>query len=140
VTSLNEGFVPQSAGADNFLPDRLRRELGVLHNERRYARDAYATSVLCHSRAELRFVFAKRDIKNDPLQPSRLLFSCDDDTLVSRAARFFAERRPPSGPKRLPLARNRPVLEKSSFEVPRPLKTTETMSRFSVTRFKSYIA
>ena len=47
VTSFNEGFVPQSAGADAFLPDRLRRELGLLHNERRYARDAYAACVLC---------------------------------------------------------------------------------------------
>ena len=33
VTSFNEGFVPQSTGADAFLPDRLRRELGVFHNQ-----------------------------------------------------------------------------------------------------------
>ena len=53
VTSFNEGLVPQSASADAFLPDRLRRELGLLHNDRRYARDAYATSVLCRGREEL---------------------------------------------------------------------------------------
>ena len=94
VTSFNEGFVPKSAGADAFLPDRLRRELGLLHNERRYARDAYATSVLCQSRQELRFLFAQRDTAKDPLQPSRLIFACPDAALIDRARQFFAGPKP----------------------------------------------
>src|SRR5262249_39123545 len=75
VTSFNEGFVPQSSHADAFLPDRLRRELGLLHNERRYARDAYAASVLCHTRRELRLIFARQNTNEDPMQPSRLVFA-----------------------------------------------------------------
>ncbi|MCI0361101.1 MAG: hypothetical protein L0211_21690, partial [Planctomycetaceae bacterium] len=53
VTTFNEHFVPQSTASDGFLPNRLRCELGLLSNDRRYARDAYAASVLAHSRAEL---------------------------------------------------------------------------------------
>ena len=42
VTSLNEGCVPSSLNGDLFLPNQLRRALGIEDNDRRYARDAYA--------------------------------------------------------------------------------------------------
>src|SRR4029453_11377668 len=80
VTTFNEHFVPKSKVADGFLPNSLRRELGLLDNDRRYARDAYATSVLLHSRAELRMVVGHRDIEGNPLAPSRLLFAADEAT------------------------------------------------------------
>src|SRR6516164_7349943 len=79
---------------------------------RRYARDAYAASVLCHSREELRVVFARmtrRDAQDNPLQPSRLLFACSDADLVRRARRYFGERRPPTAPRPLLLARCEPI-------------------------------
>jgi len=140
VTSFNEGFVPKSAGADAFLPDRLRRELGLLHNERRYARDAYATSVLCQSREELRLVFARRDVEKNPLQPSRLLFACNDAALIRRARRYFAGNKGPAAPRRLLLANNGPIPEKSPFRPPAPVTTEAKLERISVTRFKSYLA
>jgi hypothetical protein len=143
VTSFNEGFVPKSAGADAFLPDRLRKELGLLHNERRYARDGYATSVLCHSREELRVLFARktrRDTQDNPLQPSRLLFACSDADLVRRAGRYFAEHKSPPAPRALLLARREPILEKSLFAPPKPVALEKALERISVTRFKSYLA
>jgi ATP-dependent helicase/nuclease subunit B len=143
VTSFNEGFVPKSTGADAFLPDRLRKELNLEHNERRYARDAYATAVLCHSRQELRVIFARmarRDAQDNPLQPSRLIFACPDADLVRRAQRYFAERKPPTGPRRLLLARREPILEKSLFAPPRPVSPKERLKQISVTRFKEYLA
>lgn len=38
VTSFNEGFVPTSLNSDLFLPNGLRRRLGLNDNARRYAR------------------------------------------------------------------------------------------------------
>lgn len=140
VTSFNEGFVPQSTGSDLFLPDRLRMELGLLHNQRRYARDAYAVTLLVHSRAQLRIVFARRDAKNDPLQPSRLIFACDDATLVARAKEFFDEPRASATPRRLAFATLCAIPDESLFAVPRPVATGKKLDRFPVTRFKDYIA
>jgi RecB family exonuclease len=140
VTSFNEGLVPKSAGADAFLPDRLRRELGLLHNERRYARDAFATSVLCHSRQELRVLFARRDTQKNPLQPSRLIFACPDDQLIGRGQQFFGESNAPAAPRRLLLATGGAIPEKSTFVVPRPIAEPERLERVSVSQFKSYLS
>ena len=103
VTTFNEGFVPKSTVADSFLPNRLRRELGLLDNDRRYARDAYATSVLAHSRAELRLIVGHRDTDGNPLVPSRLLFAAEEDCVVQRARDYFGDL-PPSPPRRNLLA------------------------------------
>jgi ATP-dependent helicase/nuclease subunit B len=138
VTSFNEGFVPQAAGADAFLPDRLRRELGVMHNERRYARDAYATTVLCHGGRELRVLFARRDGKEDPLIPSRLLFAAPDDTIVRRAGQFFGKK-PQMARRRLLLA-GEGIPASSQFKVPRPAKQKHKLEQIPVTQFKSYLA
>jgi ATP-dependent helicase/nuclease subunit B len=140
VTSFNEGFVPQSTGSDAFLPDRLRRELGLMHNERRYARDAYATSVLCHSREELRVLVARRDAEKNPLHPSRLLFACGDDALIRRAQKFFAGQKAPSPPRRLSLAPKGEIPIKSRFEVPRPVSMKDPLKQIQVTRFRDYLA
>jgi CRISPR/Cas system-associated exonuclease Cas4 (RecB family) len=140
VTSFNDGFVPKSTGADAFLPDRLRRELGLDHNERRYARDAYAISVLCASRAELRVQFARRDTKKDPRQPSRLIFACPDDALVARSQKFFGEEKAPPRPRRLLLAPNGPIVEDSLFKVPDAIPRRRRREEVSVTEFKDYLA
>jgi len=140
ITSFNEGFVPQAAGADAFLPDRLRKELGLLHNERRHARDAYATSVLCQSRQELRVVFGRRDTKNDPLQPSRLLFACAAQVLIARAQRYFAEQKAPAAPRRLLLAGDGSIPDQSRFQVPRPIPVGTRREHVTVTEFKDYLA
>ena len=53
VTTFNEGFVPRASTADAFLPNRLRESLGLLHNDRRLARDAYALSLLVRVAARI---------------------------------------------------------------------------------------
>jgi ATP-dependent helicase/nuclease subunit B len=91
VTSFNEGFVPSSRVADAFLPDRLRSRLGLDDNSRRYARDAYAASVLVHSRRDLTFIVGRRDREGNSLAPSRLLFAVKDEMLAARATASFGE-------------------------------------------------
>ena len=77
VTSFNEGFVPKSVNSDLFLPNALRQQLGLVDNLRRYARDAYALSVLVASRESLQLIVGRRSMDDDPLVPSRLAFATD---------------------------------------------------------------
>ena len=51
AVGFNDGNVPTSVNSDLFLPNSLRQQLQLLDNRRRYARDAYAMSVLLASRA-----------------------------------------------------------------------------------------
>lgn len=139
VTTFNEHFVPKSTVADGFLPNRLRRELGLLDNDRRYARDAYATGVLLNSRAELRLVVGHRDIESNPLAPSRLLFAANEETAVRRARCFFGDL-PPSPPRRNQLAPESPSRTASALPIPRPIKPARPADAFSVTEFRTYLA
>lgn len=139
VTTFNEGFVPKAATSDAFLPNRLRQYLGLLDNDRRYARDAYATQVLLASRKELALLIARRDPEKNPLLPSRLLFAADDETVARRALSLF-QRLPPSAPRRPMLAAVAPPAAQSAFFVPRPQKLPEPPAYFTVTQFKAYIA
>jgi len=139
VTTFNDGFVPQSASADAFLPNRLRQKLGLLDNDRRYARDAYALSALAHSRKTLKLIVAHRDAQNNPLAPSRLLFATDPETVARRALRLFAPLES-SGMRRSlwPEAKHPPRI--SQFVIPQPKPCDRPIDRLSVTQFKSYLA
>ncbi len=135
VTSFNEGVVPTSMNSDLFLPNSLRKKLGMLDNRRRYARDAYALSMLAASRKKLRLVVARRDPKGEPLTPSRLLFAASLRDIAKRSERFFqvATTAAPAVPD---VNLNR---EHSEFLIPRPDPSLAVES-MSVTSFRSYIA
>jgi RecB family exonuclease len=137
VTNLNEGFVPDSINSDLFLPNRLREQLGLMDNARRYARDAYALSVLIKSRSELRVIVGRRNHDGDPLIPSRLLFATDRDTAVQRALRFF---RPQAVASAATASGPTPVTTLSGFEIPRPQPLARPIEQLSVTSFRDYIA
>ncbi|MCE9552226.1 MAG: PD-(D/E)XK nuclease family protein [Planctomycetes bacterium] len=151
VTSFNEGFVPEPTGADPFLPNRLRAELGLWDNARRYARDAYYLTVLCATRRDLTLIVGRRDADGGPLAPSRLLFAAPAETAARRALRLFAEpgdrqKRPPL-PGMLQAGRQR-----SGFQVQRPLPLPPTVDAegeaatplpgqsMRVTEFRDYLA
>jgi RecB family exonuclease len=145
VTTLNEGWVPSSTTADAYLPNRLREALGLMHNDRRLARDAYALSLLCASRRELKVVVARRDSQGNPMAPSRLLFLTSPDKVVERAYRFFgplearAARRNllmPQTPSPPPSPKGR----RSSLVPPRPEPLKEPIAALSVTKFRDYLA
>ena len=138
VTSLNEGNVPKSSSADMFLPDSLRTRLGLDDNARRFARDAYALSVLAVSR-DAWFIVGRRDADGYPLAPSRLLMACDDETLVQRAKTFFTP--PPAKAARQPLAGALTASrESSTFTVPPPQPLKEPLAKLRVTAFRDYLA
>ena len=139
VTSFNEGFVPKSGGADLFLPNCLRQQLGLDHNDRRFARDAYALTVLCESRSQLKLIVARRDVDSNPLAPTRLLFAADEHTVARRAKTFFSPL-PPSTPRRNLLAPASGVRAVSTFAIPEPQPPLKALERMSVTRFRAYLA
>ena len=93
VAGCNEGHVPESVTGDAFLPDPVRRALGLPSNEQRLARDAALLADLLRSRApgDVTVFFGKLNAQGDPLKPSRLLYLCDNADLPARAQAFFAD-------------------------------------------------
>jgi len=89
VTTFNEGFIPSSVNADVFLPNTLRRRLGLLDNQRRLARDVYAVRLLLESRERVKFLVARRDANNDTLTVSRLALMAPPRIAAERVCRFL---------------------------------------------------
>jgi RecB family exonuclease len=132
VSGFNEGHVPSSLNADLFLPNQLRRELGIEDNDRRYARDAYALALLAASREQLRLIAGRRGGDGDPLLPSRLLFACDEETAARRVQTFFAGAegaRPEAS-----------VEDRCRLDIPRPCPLDQPIESMRVTEFKDYLA
>ena len=139
VCGLNEGYVPSSVNADLFLPDALRSRLGLQDNLRRYARDAYALSVLAATRERLDLIVSRRNPDGDPLIPSRLLFATDRERLAERALRFFSPPLPVHGLPPLAGSLTADRLE-PDFPIPRPLPFERPVLALRVTAFRDYLA
>lgn len=142
LTGMNEGIVPSCRNSDPFLPNRLRRILGIEDNDRRYARDAYTLGVLRYSKEDFRIIAGRRSVEEDPLHPSRLLFACDDATMTRRVAAFFAEG---NSPRFAPLGGLRGGRTNTALCVPRPEVlaaelVAEEIASMRVTEFKDYLA
>lgn len=114
VTGFNEPHLPESLSADAFLPDGMRRHLGLLDNARRYARDAYELTAILHSRSRVRLITGRMDAEGNPLRPSRLMLACSGATLAERVARFAR----PSGEQVHPAPVLRPGSPKPGFPLP----------------------
>ena len=95
VTGFNEGRVPESVVGHAFLPDRLRRGLGLADNESRTNRDREILRLAagCRAQGAVRVSFRSVDAKGDVLKPSRLLFDGTDDAeFVRRVKAFYGVR------------------------------------------------
>jgi ATP-dependent helicase/nuclease subunit B len=138
VTGMNDGVVPSSLNADLFLPNQVRLALGIEDNQRRYARDAYALSVLAASRRELKLIAGRRTAEGNPLVPSRLLFACDEETIARRVRALLGTEE--SDNKMSAPGALFPGRAKAAFEVPRPRRLAERVTVMSVTEFRDYLA
>jgi len=139
VTSLNEGYVPKSVNSDLFLPNVLRVELGLEDNTRRYARDAYALSILVASKSDLTLIVGQRTGEGEPLAPSRLLFATDRETIARRSLLLFddAEDDTAKPPFAGALVASR---DTSDFPYLMPEPLTEPITKLSPTAFRAYLA
>ena len=86
LAGLHEGKVPDSIIGHPFLPDKLRKALGLVSNDDRLARDSWLLSELLDSHAEhaIRAYVARTNDDGDICRPSRLLYLCSDEALPNR--------------------------------------------------------
>ena len=89
VLGMNEGYVPQSINADAFLPNSLRSVLGLIDNERRYARDVYVLSSMLASKKPLYLLASRVSETQDPLMLSRLLLKGKKETTINLIKDFY---------------------------------------------------
>lgn len=136
VTSMNDEHVPTSEIGHQFLPNELCKELKILDNDRRYARDAYALTVVTSVRERLLLIAGRRDENGEPKKPSRLLFSVDAQTAARRAKAFFSYEG--KSDSRLWICPEREFPKEQQFEIPAPV-CAEPLPRLSVTKFRDFI-
>ena len=92
IMGFNEGRVPESVVGHAFLPDRLRRGLGLPDNESRAKRDReiLRLATACRAPGAVRIFFRAIDAQGDVLKPSRLLFEgTDEQELIHRVRTFY---------------------------------------------------
>ncbi|MEM6853115.1 MAG: PD-(D/E)XK nuclease family protein [Planctomycetota bacterium] len=139
LTDFNEGYVPDARNADAFLPDSLRRTLGLADNARRYARDLLLLNIVLHSRpSDAAVLLACREsAQGDPKVPSRLLLACDAETRTHRIKQFYPKDESAD-------ASAAPLLLSpggdSRFLIPRPLLDEPAITSLRVTAFRDYLA
>jgi len=143
ATGMNEGIVPASLGADLFLPNQMRRALGIEDNHRRLARDVYAMAVLAASGRELTLVAGRRSPEGDPMLPSRLLLAADAETTARRVLRLF--RGSEGSAKREGIESGWHALCSSgratqTLAVPEPIGAVAPVESMRVTEFRDYLA
>lgn len=137
VTGMNDEHVPESQIGHPFLPDSLCQDLGIVNNDRRYARDAYALTVICSVRKNLLFVVGRRDEMGEPKKPSRLLFTEDNQTAARRAKAYFGYKGKQDS--RFWLVDNdHKFHEEQQFRVPYAA-CAAPLKKLSVTKFRDYL-
>jgi len=131
VTGFEQGKVPETIRGDTYLPNRLRQSLGIVDNDRRLARDLYATELLLQSREEVAFVSGRRNSAGDPEVPSRIIFHCEESDVPLRTRRFLDG----SSPRTSAHLSG----EEKSYELPRGAveRKVETIGVTSFARFLS---
>ena len=137
VTGMNEGKVPESVTSDPFLPDSLRRQLGLRHDDDRFARDTYLMQAFVESRrshGRACFLLGKSGSGGDPLKPSRLLFNCADSELAERARMLFGT--PESRTTHFPATTTFLLRPSPPADVP---VERENIQSLAVTGFKDYL-
>ncbi len=139
ITGVNEGVVPRSRAGDMFLPDVLRHRLNLEDNSRRYARDAYALSLLAALRRPMKIIAGRRSADGDPLVPSRLLLACSDAELPRRTRTLLS---PPRSLERIVLPGSlRPGRKgESNLPIPPPDSNLEPVQALRVTELRDYLA
>lgn len=136
LTGLHDATVPESVNGDAFLPNELRKELGLMDNARRYARDCYSLQAIMHSRSHVAIVVHQMSLAGDPLTPSRLLLAIPAAQLGERVM-YLLERVDTS---QLPIVQKKwqPLPGQSLLPVPYP-RDKAVPSSLAVTEFRSYV-
>lgn len=133
VAGCREGALPSGTCDDAFLPDKAKKDLGLVTQDSRLARDAYLLSCILASRpaGEVRLGFSRLRAQGEPNRPSRLLFGCRDDELPKRSELLL---KPAPRSERLDKNEVAPKLR-----IPEPKRSQWPPKSIRVTAFKSYL-
>ncbi len=131
VTGFEDGRVPDSVLGDAYLPNRLRQSLGIVDNQKRLARDLYASELLLRSRERVVFITGRRSAAGDPQVPSRIVFHCAPCDVVPRVKRFLGGSQRAASPVSLSV--------RAARELPR-LEQEGEFESISATAFARYLA
>ncbi len=138
VTSMNEGVIPASPGANPVLPEPARQCLGLPGDGNRFARDNYVLHVLLNARKDLRLIAARRTGDGHPRLPSRLLLPEAADGAAKRLLAFFNEKAS-HATVTIPGSLT-PGSEKCSIDSPpKPNPNVSLPESMSVTSFRAYL-
>ena len=132
VSGFNEGIVPFSVNADPFLPNELRRALGMVDNDRRYARDAFLLQAIIDSGRETHLIVGRSTADGDHRTPSRLLMTGEGDETVRRVLQLA------TAPSCAPIAPDHPTSIDGFVPCPQPAELP-SVQRMSVTSFRNYL-
>lgn len=138
IVGMNDEHVPSSEFGHQFLPNKLCEQLGILDNERRFARDVYALTVITSVREDYVLIAGRTNAAKDPLKPSRLLFTQNDRKSAERAYSFFSFEGKDDNNFWL---REKSLADKvtdQQFQIPRP-HIAKPINSLRVTQFKDYL-
>ena len=138
IVGMNDEYVPNSEFGHQFLPNKLCEQLGILDNERRFARDVYALTVITSVRQDYLLIVGRNNAAKDPLKPSRLLFTQDEETTALRAYSFFSFEGREDNRFWLREKSLAEEVQTQQFIVPRP-HIAKPLSSMRVTQFKDYL-
>ena len=89
VTGVAEGRLPARSPDDPFLPEVLRRSLGVADTARAYARDAHALLAVTNGHREAHVLAPRASSAGDGLLVSRLVLAAHADVAAQRLLRAY---------------------------------------------------
>ncbi|MCA9139716.1 MAG: PD-(D/E)XK nuclease family protein [Planctomycetales bacterium] len=135
VLGLNHPFVPSAVTSDPFLPGSLRTKLRVADNQRRYARDVYATQLILSTRRDVKFIVGKTSADGSPTPPSRLLSAAPAEDVARRVRNLLLLSRKPVET----IHRWDNAVLTTSLPIPTISDTECPVKSMSVTAFKAYL-
>lgn len=130
VTGFNETFIPESVTADRYLPDGLRKELGLPDDESRLGRDLFTLRWLLESREDVVLLSGRHNLGGDPLRPSRLAFRGPAPDVLEGVRRFLGEEKAAAPQPSLALSRRQ-------LHLPPTLREPK---RWSATAISAYLS
>jgi ATP-dependent helicase/nuclease subunit B len=136
ITGMNDGIVPSDERSHPFLPNELCRQLNILDDNRRYARDCYALTVITSVRENYLLILGRHDETGNPLRPSRLIFADTAEVAAKRAKAFFGF----PGRNSTDYWLGAPVnfQPHQALPIPKP-DLAKPLEQITVTRFRDYI-
>ncbi len=134
IAGCNEGLLPMSLNSDAYLPNELRRAIGLVDNDRRWARDAHLLQATLSSGRTVHVISGRHGSEGDSLVPSRLLLTGPPELIAERVLSFTGD---PARFDSVPRSAEGPSSPLSRCPRPERLPPVNTLS---VTAFADYLS